>query len=82
LNALGGEGEVVVVDPEFAHEEEGSAEEPFAFCRANVQYISNCCRLHSAGREASCISACVGLRTSGCAAERRLERLEPLQLHA
>jgi hypothetical protein len=30
---------VVVVDPEFAHEEEGSAEELLALCRADVHYF-------------------------------------------
>jgi hypothetical protein len=39
LHALGGEEEVVVVNPEFTHEEEWSAEELLALCRANVQYI-------------------------------------------
>jgi hypothetical protein len=54
LHALGEEREVVVVDPEFAHEEEGSAEEFLALCRANVQYISDYCSPHSStGRQAS-----------------------------
>ena len=45
LHVLGEEREVVVVDPEFADEEEGSAEELLALCSKCYQF----CSLHSAG---------------------------------
>jgi hypothetical protein len=55
---------VVVVDPEFAHEEEGSAEEVLALCRANVHYLSvSCSLLHVVGTGvASWMPGCTDFR--------------------